>query len=126
MPVSVAEVAEAYARAVDDPEARGKLYELGGARVYTYEELIDVVASKLGKKKRKVHVPVRLMKPVVKLAKPLPKSVRPPVTEEQLKMLALDNSTNKSATQQLVGHPPLPLEDGIDYILPGAANTRPA
>ena len=117
MPVSVAEVAQAFARAVDDPETIGKTYELGGAKVYTYEELLDIVAAKLGKRKRKVHLPVGVMRPAVKLAKPLPKSLRPPVTEEQLRMLALDNSTNKSATPNLVGHPPLPLEDGIDYIV---------
>jgi NADH dehydrogenase len=126
MPVSVTEVAEAFARAVDDPALRGKTYELGGSRIYTYEELLDLVAAKLGKRKRKVHLPGWLMQPVVKLSKPLPKALRPPVTEEQLRMLALDNTTAKSATAQLVGHPPLPLEDGIDYILPGAANSRPA
>jgi hypothetical protein len=43
------------------------------------------------------------------------------VTEEQLKMLALDNCTDRSATADLIGRPPLRLEDGLDYILPGAA-----
>jgi NADH dehydrogenase len=125
MPVSVDEVAQAFARALDDPTAVGKVYELGGAKVYTYEDLLDLVAAKLGKKKRKVHVPVGLMMPVVKLSKPLPKALRPPVTEEQLRMLALDNSTNKSATAQLVGHPPKSLEDHIDYIVPGGAGAPP-
>lgn len=117
MPVAVAEVAQAYARAVDDPEAIGKTYELGGAKVYTYEELLDVIAAKLGKERRKIHVPVGVMMPVVKLAKPLPKALRPPVTEEQLKMLALDNSTANSATPDLIGRQPQRLEDGIEYIL---------
>ena len=126
MPVSVAEVAQAFVRALDDPAARGQVYELGGARVYTYEELLDIVAAKLGKKRPKVHVPVGLMMPVVKLTKPLPKSLRPPVTEQQLKMLALDNSTAENATAQLVGHPPLPLEAGIDYIVAGGTSAHPA
>ena len=117
MPVAVEEVAQAFARAVDDPEMIGKTYELGGAKVYTYEDLLDIVAAKLGKQKRKVNLPVGVMRPAVKLAKPLPKSLRPPVTDEQLRMLSLDNSTNRSATADLVGHPPLPLEEGIDYIL---------
>ncbi|MDP9358175.1 MAG: complex I NDUFA9 subunit family protein, partial [Chloroflexota bacterium] len=87
-----------------------------GAQVYTYEGMLDAIAAKLGKKKPKAHVPVALMMPVVKLSKPL----RPPVTVEQLKMLALDNCTDQNATPQLLGRPPLRLEDGIDYILPGA------
>lgn len=119
-PVSVHEVAEAFAKALDDPAAAGQTYELGGAKVYTYEGMLDTIASKLGKKKPKAHVPVALMMPVVKLSKPLPKALRPPVTVEQLKMLALDNCTDQNATPHLLGRQPLRLEDGIDYILPGA------
>ena len=88
--------------------------------------MLDVIAAKLGKKKPKAHVPVGLMLPVVKLSKPLPKALRPPVTEEQLKLLALDNCTARNATPDLIGRAPLLLEDGIAYILPGAANSRPA
>ncbi len=123
-PVSVREVAEAFAKALDDPAAIGQTYELGGAQVYTYEGMLDTIAAKLGKKKPKAHVPVALMMPVVKLSKPLPKALRPPVTTEQLKMLALDNCTDQNATPRLLGRPPLRLEDGIDYILPGAQNAR--
>jgi NADH dehydrogenase len=119
MPVSVGEVAAAFARALDDPAAVGQVYELGGARVYTYEEMLDIIAAKLGKRRRKIHLPVGLMTPVVALTSPLPKLFRPPVTREQLKMLALDNTTQQNATADLVGHPPLPLEAGIDYVLPG-------
>jgi len=120
MPVRVEEVATTFKRALDDPATTtGQLYELGGAKTYTYEELLDVIAAKLGKKKPKVHIPVGLMMPVVKLSKPLPAAIRPPVTEEQLKMLALDNSTDHSATAELIGRQPTALEDGIDYILKG-------
>ena len=121
-PVAVQEVCEVVVRALDDPSTIGQTYELGGGQIYPYEELLDVIAAKLGTRKRKVHVPVALMMPIVRLAKPLPKALRPPVTEEQLKMLALDNASDRSATADLIGRPPLRLEDGIDYILP--ANRR--
>jgi len=115
-PVSVEEVAEAYVRALDDPATAGHIYELGGGKVYEYEQMLDVIAAKLGKKKPKVHVPIGLMMPVVSLSKPLPKMLRPPVTSEQLKMLAIDNCSDASATAELIGRPPMRLEDGIDYI----------
>jgi uncharacterized protein YbjT (DUF2867 family) len=116
MPVSVTDVTAAYKRALDDPATSGELYELGGGKVYTYEQMLDVIAAKLNKRKPKVHIPVGMMMPVVKYSKPFPKALRPPVTEQQLKMLALDNSTQQSATADLIGHPPTALEDGIDYI----------
>jgi NADH dehydrogenase len=91
-------------------------YELGGAKVYSYSEMLDVIAEALGASKRKVNVPVALMKPVVTLSKPLPKSLRPPVTTEQLKMLELDNITESSATAELIGREPVALEDRLDYV----------
>jgi uncharacterized protein YbjT (DUF2867 family) len=116
-PLSVKDVADAYVLAVDDPSTAGKTFELGGPEMHTYEQMLDIIAAKLGKKKHKVHMPVGLMKTVVSLSSPLPKAIKPPVTSEQLKMLALDNSTAYSATEKLIGRPPLRLRDGIDYIL---------
>jgi len=115
-PVSAPEVAAAFARALADPATAGQIYELGGGAIYTYEEMLDVIAAELGKRKRKIHLPVKLMMPVVKLSAPLPQALRPPVTTEQLKMLALDNCTGRSATAELIGHQPTKLEDAITYV----------
>ena len=123
-PIAVEEVARAYLRALDDPSTAGKIYELGGGKTYGYEEMLDVIAGKFGKRKPKAHVPVGLMMPLVKLSKPLPKALRPPVTEEQLKMLALDNCSDRSATAELIGRAPLRLEDGIDYIVRNGLEVR--
>jgi NADH dehydrogenase len=116
-PIAVSEVAAAFVRALDDPSTAYQIYELGGGKTYTYEQMLDVIAARLGRSRRKVHIPVPLMKGIVALASPLPKSLRPPVTREQLKMLAIDNATDRSATATLIGREPLRLEDGIDYIV---------
>ncbi|MBA2598283.1 MAG: NAD(P)H-binding protein [Chloroflexia bacterium] len=123
-PVAVGEVAIAFVHALDHPECAGHIYELGGGNSYSYEAMLDVIAHQLGKPKPKVHIPVNLMKLVVKLSKPLPKALRPPVTDEQLRMLAIDNATESSATAELIGRKPLSLEDGIDYITAGKASKR--
>lgn len=116
-PVHVTEVADAFRRATDDADTtRGQTYELGGPEVYTYRELLDTIASELGKSKPKVNIPVGLMKMVVTATTPLPARLRPPVTLEQLKMLALDNSTPNSATASLIGRPQKHLADSISYI----------
>lgn len=116
-PVQVSDVADAFARAVNDPdETANRVYELGGDRPYTYEQMLDTISRELGTSKPKVKVPVGLMKLVVGAFRPLPKAFRPPVTSEQLKMLSLDNSTIDSATERLIGRKPVALEDGIGYI----------
>jgi uncharacterized protein YbjT (DUF2867 family) len=116
-PVSVKDVALGFARALEEPKTAGQVYELGGPEILTYEELLDTIATRLGKKKPKAHVPVGLMKPIVRLSKPLPKALRPPVTQEQLRMLSLDNCSYDSSTSRLIGRQPLRLRDGIDYIV---------
>jgi len=116
-PIQLDDVGACYAHAVSHPaESAGQTYELGGGKPYTYQEMLDVVAGELGKKKPKVHMPIGLMKLVVTLTGALPRALRPPVTLEQLKMLALDNSPADSATPRLIGHNPVALEDGIAYI----------
>ena len=116
-PVAVSDVADAFASIVANPEiASGQIAELGGADTMTYEEMIDLIAIELGRKRHKIHVPTGMMKMVVKLSSPLPKSLRPPVTPEQLKMLSLDNSTSPSSLELLIGRTPLSLRGNIGYI----------
>lgn len=116
-PVLVDDVADSFVRAVEDPGlTRGQIYELGGARPYSYGEMIDLIAKHEGVHRPKVHIPLPLMKSVVGVSGFLPKAMRPPVTSEQLKMLSLDNSTAQSATELLIGRPPVALEDGMGYL----------
>lgn len=115
-PIAVGEVAQVYKRALDDPGTIGQTYELGGGEIYTYEQMIDLIRSRLDTGKPKLHVPISLMKGLVAVTSPLPKALRPPVTREQLKMLALDNCTDRSATAELIGHEPTALRDGLGYI----------
>jgi uncharacterized protein YbjT (DUF2867 family) len=116
-PVQVDDVADCFVRAVDDPGATsGQTFELGGGKRYSYDEMIDAIARQLGVSRPRVHVPLGLMKTVVAVSAPLPKALRPPVTSEQLKMLSLDNTTEHSATGDLIGREPVALEDGIGYL----------
>ena len=50
-PVYVGDVAEAVARALATAAAEGKVYELGGPRVYTYKALVQLVLTQIGRKR---------------------------------------------------------------------------
>jgi NADH dehydrogenase len=115
-PIAVTDVAACFRRAVDDPATIGHAYDLGGPDILTYEQMIDIIAGELGASKPRVHLPVGLMKLVVSASSPLPKKLRPPVTREQLNMLAIDNSSLHSATPDLLGRRPLSLKEEIGYI----------
>lgn len=116
-PVYVKDVADSFERGLADPSTAGKTFELGGPDILAYEQMLQIIANELGMgNKKMVHVPVGMMKMVVAMSGPLPKAIKPPVTSEQLKMLAINNSTDNNATPDLIEREPLALKGGISYI----------
>ncbi len=113
-PVWVGDFVEAAVSILDDPSRDGQIYEIGGPRRITYEQMMDEIMAVVGIKRTKLRVPAALMKlPVQVMDKVLP---NPPVTIEQLKMLSLDNSAHDNATERLTGHPLKDFKDGIGFI----------
>lgn len=114
-PIHLDDVSASFAAALQDSSTIGQTYEIAGPDVLTYEQILDEVAAVLGKQKRKVHMPVGLMKVGMSVIDVLP-GPEPPVTIDQLKMLALDNTTNQNAVSALTGEPPKPVRGNLDYV----------
>ena len=113
-PVWVGDFVDAVIGLLDNPSLDGQVYEIGGPRRMTYEQMMSEIMEVVGIKRAKLHVPIPLMKvPVLVMDKVLP---NPPVTIEQLKMLRLDNSTSENATERLAGHPLKDFREGIDFV----------
>ncbi len=112
-PLWVEDLASCIVACLDDGAHDREIVEVGGPEQFTYEELIDAVMLEMGVSRRKAHVPLALVKLLARLMGVLP---RPPVTVEQLKMLALDNVTEPAAVQKAFGFQPRRLADGIGYV----------
>jgi NADH dehydrogenase len=87
-PVYVGDVADAVAAAIADPAARGKTFELGGPRVMTMRDVLRFILETIGRRRPMVDMPMGLMRFQAGLLQRLPK---PPVTQDQLLLLARDN-----------------------------------
>src|SRR5918999_1789491 len=59
-PVYVGDVARALHYALEEPEARGKAYELCGPRVYTLKQLVEAVCAMTGRRRLVSGLPERL------------------------------------------------------------------
>lgn len=88
-PVWVDDVAESFVRSVDRPVSYGKTYPLCGPRVYTFNELIDLILRIKKKRRLKLHIPIGLLRGPAALGERLFR--RPPLTRDQLVMLREDN-----------------------------------
>jgi NADH dehydrogenase len=93
-PVYVGDVAEAIHRAVNDPATHGKTYELGGPRVYTFRELMELLLKVLGRHRGLVPVPFVLAELQGLVLQLLP---NPPLTRDQVKMLRHDSVVSPGA-----------------------------
>lgn len=87
-PVYVGDVAAAIMAALEDPAAAGKTYELGGPRVYTFKELLQLVAAEIHRKRLLVPVPWKLAEMHGSMLGMLPK---PLLTRDQVELLKVDN-----------------------------------
>lgn len=87
-PVFVGDVAEAIERILNDPETCGKCYELGGPRVMTFREVLELVLSETRRKRLLLPIPLSIAYVQALVLENMPK---PPLTRDQLKLLEVDN-----------------------------------
>jgi NADH dehydrogenase len=96
-PVYVLDVAEAIARAIEDPEAHaGKTYELGGPRIYSFRELMTLMLAEIGRKRWLCSLPYAIASLQGAVLQSIP-FIRPPLTADQVQLLKRDNVVGPQA-----------------------------
>ncbi|MGD1876482.1 MAG: complex I NDUFA9 subunit family protein [Kiloniellaceae bacterium] len=93
-PVYVGDVAQAVVKALDDPACRGKIYELGGPKVYSFKALMELLLKTIGKRRKLVSLPFALAKLQAAFLEWLPV---PPLTRDQVTLLRHDNVVSPGA-----------------------------
>ena len=93
-PVYVEDVAAAIARIIASSESPASTYELAGPEVYSYAELVELVARCVERRPMLVGVPFGLWRVLASLAEMLP---APSLTRNQVELMALDNVAAASA-----------------------------
>lgn len=110
-PVGVGDVARGFVEALDRPETLGQTYCVSGPETFTYDELLDVIARGLGKDRaRKAHLPLALMRPVIRAMEWLPFF---PITTDQLTMLLEESRCEPAPFFETFGIEPTPLAEGV-------------
>lgn len=107
-PVFIGDVAKGFADAVSRPDLEGKAFNVGGPQRLTYNELLDEVAASVGRRARKVYVPLSSLRPAVRLLERFEKF---PLTTEQLEMLLEGNCCDPGPFYSAFGFTPLSLSD---------------
>lgn len=114
-PVYVEDVAAAIVCILETDEARGKTYELGGPRAYTFKELMELMLKVKGASRVLVPIPFFLAEIQGSVLQMLP---TPPLTRDQVELLKTDNVVGGSAPGlEALGITPTPLEEVLPSYL---------
>ncbi len=92
-PAYVDDVADAVCAALERPEARGKTYELGGPRTYTFRQILEFILGETGHRRMLVPAPFAIA-PLMGLAGEMLGVLPffdPPITRDQIRLLKHDN-----------------------------------
>ena len=84
-PAYVGDVADAAIAALDRP---GDLFELGGPKVYSFKQLMELLLAEIGRKRLLVPVPFQVMQAKAAVIQFVPGA---PITADQVELLKYDN-----------------------------------
>ena len=93
-PVYVGDVADAVVKCLDDPATAGRTYELGGPKIYSFRELIELLLAEICRKRLLLDLPFGLAAFQARLMSLLP---NPPLTPDQVELLKRDNVVSSGA-----------------------------
>jgi NADH dehydrogenase len=84
-PVDVEDVAAVFVQAAERDDLAGKCFEIGGPHKLTYNRVLEIICEEYGLRRRRLHLPVGLVKSVVDIASNW--RLPTPVTSDELAML---------------------------------------
>jgi uncharacterized protein YbjT (DUF2867 family) len=93
-PVYVGDVADAVLKCLDDPATAGRTYELGGPKIYTFRELLELLLTEIRRKRLLVDLPFGLAGFQARVMSIMP---NPPLTPDQVELLKRDNVVSSGA-----------------------------
>jgi NADH dehydrogenase len=110
-PIWVEDVATYFTKAIANPEAANQTFELGGPDIVNWNELYQLIAKVLGKRRSLLHIPFAVAKVGAKATQRLPGA---PLSADQVAMLqGADNVVENQAATKTFDLTLLGLEDQI-------------
>jgi uncharacterized protein YbjT (DUF2867 family) len=113
-PVYVDDIAAAAHRVLTGPGTTRRIFEFGGPRIYTYRELVTLVAKHLGRRCLLLPMPFSVWRTMTRLTTWLP---NPPLTFDQVVLMQRDNVASTQDAFAELGLKPHSLEERLPHCL---------
>lgn len=98
-PVYVDDVADAIVKLIDGEAETGVTYELGGPEVLTFKECLELMLKVVDRRRLLLPIPFFAAQPMGKIGDLVGRLpiIEPPITEDQVKLLKVDNVVSDGA-----------------------------
>ncbi len=120
-PIFVGDVADAVVAALSRADTRGRAYELGGPRIYSFKQLLHFVAKETSRPAALIDLPFVIAFPMGLLAdwafKLIP-FADPPITGDQVTMLQRDNVVGADAEAGAIQDLGVTTLESVEAIVP--------
>ncbi len=117
-PIWVDDVVTCLIKQIKEDARDGKTYVVGGPEIFTYGEILDMLARWLGKKRLNALAPI----PFVRIGAAVMQAVlpKPPITTAALTLFSFENTADSNAVERDFGFKPLSwrvylAEHGVNY-----------
>ena len=118
-PVHVQDVAKAFVYALEHNSTYGQVIELGGDQALTWKEIIQQIASVLGKKKLMLPAPACAISAVARIMQGFESF---PVTSDQISMLMEGNTCSSTQLHEMGITPASFNDETLAYLKPSASS----
>ncbi len=113
-PVFIDDVVSAIEGALGEPRAIGRTYDVSGASVVTFDELVDAILKARGRRRVKVHAPLGLCLAAARALSLFPGPSF--LSTDALLALNEDATLDHAQTMRDLGWKPLTLAEGLDRV----------
>src|SRR3989304_7971542 len=120
-PIFVKDVVSCLIKSLEEDKTVRNVYEIGGPEPLEYNQILDAIGEALGKKRRKLHLPLAINRPLIAIGERiLPK---PLITIPELELLIMDPIPEKNVIKEVFGIDPLPLREVLKKTFKEKAKT---
>lgn len=110
-PIYIDDLVEAMAKGLECTVAAGRVIDLAGPEQLEYVKILEIIKRVLHKKRLNFNLPLWLLRPTAGMMEKILRT--PPLTRDQLTMLAMGNIGDNAAMKELFSIEPIRFEDGL-------------
>ncbi|MBN1890072.1 MAG: NAD(P)H-binding protein [Thermoflexales bacterium] len=113
-PLWVEDIVKCIEQCLDNPSCSNKTLSVGGPEYFTLDQIIDIMASVLNVRRRKVYLRLPVATWLAKVMQRV--MIRPLLTQTAIDRLSVNATTDLNTIQWQFGFRPVRFVDGIGYL----------